>query len=269
MNFFASVEKILFADTPRQKVDIFRHFYDDFLSKKIIFEENFIPKVQSHPSYYTFCKIIHPTRLRRPKVLNSVTALAKIIHSIAHIEYNAIDLALDASYRFQNLPLQYYRDWLEVADEEIKHFLLLESVLNELGFAYGDFDVHQNLFNAMQATNHSLCHRMGLVHRALEANGLDANPFVMQKIQNSTHHAKNKLNEILEIILKDEIKHVSKGDKWWAFSKQKEENFTDLLLQYKHFSPLSKVLNVSARIEAGYAQEELVDLKNAFKVCIL
>lgn len=257
MNYFSELEKILFTNQPSIKIEQFQNFYDNFLSNKIYFQEDFKAKIQDKPSYHTFCNIIHPTRIRRPKHLNSTIALAKVIHSIAHIEYSAIDLALDASYRFNNLPLKYYQDWLEVANEEIKHFLLLESILKELGYQYGDFPVHQNLFDAMQATNHSLAHRMGLVHRALEANGLDANPFVLQKITQTTHHTKNKIIEILEIILRDEITHVSKGDIWWNFSKQKNDDFLSLLKSYNQFSPLSKVLNIDARLKAGYTLEEL------------
>ncbi len=262
MNFFASLQPILFSQNPKEKISLFREFYDNFLCNKMIFEDDFHPIIQEKPSYHSFCNIIHPTRVRRPKHPNSTIALSKIIHSIAHIEYSAIDLALDASYRFQNLPIQYYQDWLEVANEEIEHFLLLESVLNELGFAYGDFDVHQNLFDAMQATNHSLSHRMGLVHRALEANGLDANPFVVQKIQNATHPTKSKIQACLKIILSDEINHVSKGDRWWKFSKKEDEDFVQLLMQYQKFSPLSRVLNKQARIQAGYTAKELLILKD-------
>lgn len=261
MNYFQTLEGILFANDPKIKISSFKSFYDDFLSNKLVFEENFIPKIQTQPSYYTFCHIIHPTKIRRPKSTSSEIALAKVIHSIAHIEYSAIDLALDASYRFTNLPLQYYKDWLEVANEEIEHFLLMESVLIELGFQYGDFPVHQNLFNAMQATNHSLSHRMGFVHRALEANGLDANPFVLQKIYQSTHSAKNKIIEALKIILKDEITHVSKGDIWWKFSKQEDDDFFSLLANYKHLFSTSKVLNTQARLMAGYTLQELEILK--------
>ncbi|WP_104697798.1 MULTISPECIES: ferritin-like domain-containing protein [unclassified Helicobacter] len=264
MNYFYTLEQILFANNPKTKVSRFKNFYDNFLSRKVIFEENFVAKVQNQPSYYDFCKIVHPTRIRRPKLLNSEIALAKIIHSIAHIEYSAIDLALDASYRFANLPLQYYKDWLEVANEEIEHFLLMESVLNELGFQYGDFPVHQNLFDAMQATNHSLSHRMGLVHRALEANGLDANPFVLQKIHQSTHSAKNKIIEALNIILNDEITHVGKGNIWWNYSKHKDEDFFKLLTHYKHLLSTSKVLNTEARIKAGYTLQELEFLKQNY-----
>ena len=261
--YFKTLESILFASDPNHKISLFNDFYDRFLSHQIIFEEDYCHKLPLVPSYSQFCNIVHPTRIRRPKTIHSVSALAKVLHSIVHIEYSAIDLALDASYRFVNMPQEYYADWLEVAKEEIEHFTLLEKTLHHLGYCYGDFPVHQNLFDAMLATSHSLNHRMGLVHRALEATGLDANPFVVQKIEQSSKH-KDELVVALDIILRDEISHVGKGDKWWRLSSQKKESFLDLLCQYKNFSPLGRVVNTSARIQAGYSKEELEELQNYF-----
>ncbi|STP12457.1 Uncharacterized protein conserved in bacteria [Helicobacter mustelae] len=259
MNFFAALEKILFAEDPDQKIALFREFHEDFhYTKKYDFDHQSPIKISPLPSYHSFCQIIHPTRIRRPKDLSSTNALAKVIHSIVHIEYSAIDLALDASYRFRNLSPQYYTDWLEVAQEEISHFLLLRSLLQDLGFDYGDFPVHQNLFDAQMATNHSLSHRMGLVHRALEANGLDANPFVAQKISQSSHAIAKKALSVLDIILRDEISHVHKGDKWWRAYKKEGEDFLSLLRDYRRFSPMSKILNKEARLQAGYTKEELL-----------
>ena len=258
--FFKTLETILFSTKPEDKISRFSDFYEYFLSNKVVFEEDFIPKVQTLPSYAGFCQILHPTRISRPKAPTSTIALAKIIHSIAHIEYSAIDLALDASYRFKGMDKQYYADWLEVASEEIKHFTLLNTSLQELGYSYGDFPVHQNLFDAMRATDHSISHRMGLVHRALEANGLDANPFVIQKLNQVRH--KDNITQILDLILKDEISHVGKGDKWWKLTKSSDEDFLMLLKGYARFAPSLRTLNIDARIKAGYSLEELEKIQN-------
>lgn len=262
--FFKTLETILFSTKPEDKISRFSDFYEYFLSNKVIFEEDFIPKVQTLPSYAGFCQILHPTRISRPKAPTSTIALAKIIHSIAHIEYSAIDLALDASYRFKGMDKQYYADWLEVASEEIKHFILLKNALLELGFSYGDFPVHQNLFDAMRATDHCVSHRMGLVHRALEANGLDANPFVKSKLS-ANHKGRDQIANILDIILKDEISHVSKGDKWWKLTKDENEDFISLLTKYQSFSPSNRFLNIKARMEAGYSQKDIKDLHNFYE----
>ena len=247
-----------------KKLAKFDDFYDDFLSNKLTFNE-YTPLILNEPSYAKSLDIIHPTRIKRPKELSSETALAKTLHQVAHIEYSAIDLALDAAYRFfADGGLAYANDWLEVAKEECLHFSLINEALNELGFKYGDFGVHTNLFEAMKDTNDSLKARMGVVHRHLEACGLDANPFVVNKLKTSKHPIKSKLLEVLEIILKDEISHVSKGDKWYKYTGGTSDEFCELLLSYKHLIRPIRNLNENARILAGYTKSELDTIKANF-----
>ncbi|MFB1640031.1 ferritin-like domain-containing protein [Campylobacter sp. MRC_CM3] len=256
--FFFNLEKILYEQNIEEKFNQFSDFYDNFKSKKIVFNHNqnsiFKENINSN------LKLTHPTKIRRPKFLNSTHSLAKMIHSIAHIEFSAINLALDASYRFKNLPEQFYKDWLEVAEEEIKHFNLLNSTLKELGFKYGDFSIHDNLEAALKATQNSLNFRMGVVHRGLEAKGLDANPFVVAKLESSNHPIKNLLKEILTIILNDEIKHVKKGDYWWKFSNKEQYNFLDICNLFHQFSLAGKKLNINARLKAGFSNKECIDI---------
>ncbi|EAI7391293.1 ferritin-like domain-containing protein, partial [Campylobacter upsaliensis] len=185
-------------------------------------------------------------------------------HSIAHIEFSAINLALDASYRFKNLPLKFYKDWLEVAKDEMKHFKLLNQALEELNFEYGSFEAHENLEDALKATKNSLKYRMGVVHRGLEAKGLDANPFVLKKIQNSNHSIKPFLEEILQIILEEEIIHVKKGDFWWNFAKDERDDYLSLCRQFKEFNLAGKKLNDEARLKAGFSKQELEELKDFY-----
>lgn len=210
------------------------------------------------PSYSGFCRIVHPCKIRRPKYIKSETSLAKILHSIAHIEYSAIDLALDAMYRFRDLPLLYYRDWFEVAQEEFLHFSLLNECLQMLGYEYGDFPVHTNLFDAQKATL-NLNERMALLHKGLEANGLDANPYIIDKLQHFVHPLTPKLLDIMHIILKDEITHVKKGDRWWRYvnANATEQDFLDILRRFHAFYHLPKVLNTEARLLAGFSHKEL------------
>ncbi|TKX32051.1 ferritin-like domain-containing protein [Campylobacter estrildidarum] len=260
--FFSSLEKILYEQNIEEKFNQFSHFYDNFKSKKIVFNHDQIGIFKENIN--SNLKFIHPTRIRRPKFVNSAHSLAKMIHSIAHIEFSAINLALDASYRFKNLPKQFYIDWLEVAEEEIKHFKLLNSVLKELGFKYGDFSVHDNLEAALKATQNSLNFRMGVVHRGLEAKGLDANPFVVAKLESSNHPTKTLLKEILAIILHDEIKHVKKGDYWWKFSNDNQYNFLDICKLFNQFSLAGRKLNVNARLQAGFSNEECENIANFY-----
>ncbi|WP_291951608.1 ferritin-like domain-containing protein [Campylobacter sp.] len=253
INFFTSLEKILYEKDIDTKINDFKNFYENFKLDLCKFDHNHQAIIQQNIQ----AKILHPTKIRRPKQVNSTLALAKIIHSIAHIEYSAINLALDASYRFKNLPHQFYKDWLEVANEEIKHFLLLEKILNELGFKYGDFNVHDNLEQALFLTKDSLAQRMGIVHRGLEAKGLDANPFVLKKLNSSNHPVKIFFKEIFKIILEDEIQHVNKGNIWWEFAKDEKDDYISLCKNFKEFILLGKKYNKEARIKAGFKQEEL------------
>ncbi|KAA6225883.1 MULTISPECIES: ferritin-like domain-containing protein [unclassified Campylobacter] len=259
--FFSSIEKILYENDLGLKFKEFENFFDDFKSTKIIFNMQTIPLEKDLIN--TNLKVLHPTRIRRPKSTNSNTALAKIIHSVAHIEFCAINLALDALYRFKDLPMQFYKDWLEVADEEIKHFKLLVRALNELGFEYSSFAVHNNLYEAMNLTKDNLALRMGVVHKGLEAKGLDANPFVIAKIQHSNNPIKSYIEEVLKIILEDEIKHVKKGNIWWEFAK-KDMDFLSICKDFNQFCLAGKKLNIHARLRAGFKKEELIKLENFY-----
>ena len=133
-----------------------------------------------------------------------------LLHAITHIEFSAIDLALDACYRFQKLPREYYKDWMEVADDEVRHFKMLINLLKKYGVEYGDYPVHQGLFEAsMRALE--FIPRMALIPRYMEANGLDANQALIAKLK--TIPNTEEVIEVLEVILKEEIDHVKKGDK--------------------------------------------------------
>jgi len=181
-----------------------------------------------------------------------------LIHALAHIEFNAINLALDAVYRFRNLPRDYYSDWLQVAAEEAYHFLLLREHLRYLGHDYGDFPAHDGLWQMCRKTAHDPLVRMALVPRLLEARGLDANPAIVKKLNNigDTHGA-----EILEIILRDEIGHVRIGNRWYEhFCTQRglepALTFQQLLMEYDAPRPRPPLHN-EARKLAGFGEDEL------------
>ncbi|STQ84069.1 ferritin-like domain-containing protein [Helicobacter fennelliae] len=264
--FFATLEPILFSKDFTHKATLLNDIYQSLQSGDCIFDHMHI----NTKDFFTFTPSValHPTRIHRPKHAKSGIALAKILHSIAHIEYCAITLALDSAYRFKHLPLRYYIDWIEVAKEEIEHFLLLESLLNEIGFKYGDFAVHLGLYDAMKRTHSSLKYRMGVVHRGLEARGLDANPFVLQKLSLTPHPLTSKINEVFGIILRDEITHVSKGDHWWRFAKEANDDFLDLCKQFQDFSLAGKTLNSNARLQCGFDASEIKSIDNFYNARI-
>jgi uncharacterized ferritin-like protein (DUF455 family) len=139
---------------------------------------------------------------------------AALLHALAHIEFNAIDLALDACWRFGGLPDAYYRDWAQVAREEAHHFQLLRAHLNTLGFDYGDFPAHGALWEMAERTAHDVLARVALVPRTLEARGLDASPPMRAKLLAAGDAA---AAAIVDTILADEIGHVAIGNRWYAW----------------------------------------------------
>lgn len=257
MEFFAQLEEIIHTPEIEKRFALFENLYANL--DTLEFNHNHTIRPISTPIYAPICKITHPTKISRPKHINNDSTMGAFLHSIAHIEYSAIDLALDASYRFRNLPKEFYLNWIEVAKEEIEHFSTLRGLMQRSGYEYGDFAVHSNLFEAMKATP-IFADRMALVHRGMEAGGLDANPFVYQKVFNSSHPLRDEILGALEIILRDEISHVSKGDKWWKFS-QDTRSFKEILALYDYTLP--KVLNVEARLKCGFSKEELEELQRS------
>lgn len=183
---------------------------------------------------------------------------AALIHALAHIEFNAINLALDAIWRFPNLPDDYYRDWLKVASEEAYHFSLLNAHLQTLGYRYGDFAAHNSLWEMAEKTSGDVLARMALVPRTLEARGLDASPALRNKLaQVGDIHAA----EILDIILRDEIGHVAIGNRWfnWLCIQRALEPiaaYQHLAAQYKA-PKLRAPFNMEARRKAGFSDAEL------------
>ena len=187
--------------------------------------------------------------------------LAALLHAVTHIEFNAINLALDAIWRFDGMPRSYYLDWLTVASEEAHHFSLLRSHLQDMGYDYGDFAAHTGLWDMTEKTKSDVLARMALVPRTLEARGLDATPPMQAKLRKvGTPHALRAI-EILDIILRDEIGHVAIGNHWYRYLCQQRgldpvAHYTVLAEQYS--APRIKgPLNLDARRKAGFDDAEL------------
>lgn len=213
-----------------------------------------------------------PGRPARPKLvsarelpqrgLGSVEGRAAFIHAIAHIELNAIDLAWDAVYRFRGLPPQFYVDWVGVANDESRHFVLLRDRLRELGHDYGDFDAHNGLWEMAEKTAHDGLARMALVPRVLEARGLDVTPGMMVKLRALGDDA---TADILEIILREEVAHVAAGSHWYRWHCQRagvepRSTFRELLAKYAG-PVLRGPFNHQARLLAGFDAEEIAALE--------
>jgi uncharacterized ferritin-like protein (DUF455 family) len=193
--------------------------------------------------------------------------LASLLHAVCHIEFNAINLALDAVWRFAGMPTDFYRDWLRVADEEATHFALLRSHLQSLGHDYGNFPAHDGLWEMCVKTQRDITARMALVPRTLEARGLDATPLIQARLRKVNTPAALRTVEILDVILRDEIGHVAIGNRWygWLCERQQLDPIAHYrLLARTHSAPrLKPPFNDAARRAAGFSQQELDDLLGA------
>ncbi|MEO8938014.1 MAG: ferritin-like domain-containing protein [Burkholderiaceae bacterium] len=183
---------------------------------------------------------------------------AALIHALAHIELNAIDLAADACWRFAGMPDAFYRDWSQVMREEALHFQLLTAHLATLGHAYGDFPAHHGLWEMAERTGHDVLARVALVPRTLEARGLDASPAVRHKLMSAGDRAGAA---IIDIILRDEIGHVAIGNRWFAWLCARDgldPVATYASLAATHRAPrLRGPFNLDARRAAGFSAAEL------------
>ena len=204
--------------------------------------------------------LVAPQQLerRRPSTLKGRACL---LHALAHIEFNAINLAWDAVHRFRTMPRAYYHDWIRVASEEAAHFVLLRDHLRSLEFEYGDFAAHNGLWDMAEKTAHDVLARMALVPRCLEARGLDANPAIRNKLAACGDHA---AAAILDIILRDEIGHVAVGDRWYRYlcdrhGVEPEQTYRELVKQYME-GPLRGPFHIAARRQAGFSEQELQQL---------
>ena len=207
--------------------------------------------------------LVHPAKVPRRSPFKP-EGLAALLHAIAHIEFNAINLALDAAWRFDGMPRAFYLDWLRVAAEEAHHFSLLRAHLQTLGHDYGDFPAHDNLWQMCEKTRGDVVARMALVPRTLEARGLDATPQIQDKLRAVGTPAALRAVDILDIILRDEIGHVAIGNHWYRWLCQRDG--LDPVAHYgvlveRYLAPrLHPPFNDAARRRAGFTEEELAFL---------
>ncbi len=202
-------------------------------------------------------EFVHPRALKRRRI-TSEEGRACFLHAIAHIEFNAVNLALDAIYRFRGMPRAFYDDWLRVAGEEVRHHDLLLARMQALGCEYGDFPVHDGLWEVARKTSYSLVSRMALVPCVLEARGLDVTPPMIQKLVNvgDTESA-----NILQIILDEEVEHVAIGVRWFNFACLGEDvdpvdRFTELIEVHLP-NRIQAPVNKTQRLAAGFTTEWL------------
>jgi uncharacterized ferritin-like protein (DUF455 family) len=215
------------------------------------------------PGRPTRPRLVDPRGLPR-RGLGTPAGRAALVHAVAHIEFNAIDLAWDAVQRFDGMPAAYYADWVGVAADEARHFRMLAARLAELGHVYGDFDAHEGLWDMARRTAGSCLERMALVPRVLEARGLDVTPGMIDRLRGAGDEA---TVAILETILREEVAHVACGSRWFAWCCQREGldpavTFRTLLDRHLR-GAVRGPFNTEARLRAGFSAAELEELERS------
>ena len=246
--------KALLAQSIEEKLYIINHMWD----LPAAFDGSHAAPLEIEiPGQPGSLRYVHPRAIKQRR-LSTEEGRACFLHAIAHIEFNAVNLALDAIYRFRDLPPDYYRDWLRVALEEVSHHQLLAARMGQLGYAYGDFPVHKGLWDIANSTSGSLLRRMALVPCVLEARGLDVTPPMIEKLTAIGDH---ESADVLKIILDQEVEHVAIGIRWYKFACYRDnidpvDQFVELV---RNSLPnrLRGPLNIQHRLDAGFTSDWL------------
>jgi uncharacterized ferritin-like protein (DUF455 family) len=259
--FFQQVHDILQLTDVVQKCQATQQLFADWQQAKCSPDHDSIVMPIGDAGRPQKPQLVAPRDVLR-RTMNTEQGRVILAHALAHIEFNAINLALDAVYRFRYLPDEYYGDWLRVAAEEAYHFGLLRGYLQQHQHDYGDFAAHNGLWELAQKTSHDVMVRMALVPRVMEARGLDVTPGLMHKLQQAGDHA---FVAHLEIIHRDEIGHVTIGSRWFRYvcaqrGLDARATFRQLIEDYMYGS-LKGPFDEVVRIQAGFSEEEMADLR--------
>lgn len=245
--------RILLERNPDQKVFLALAPTDDLDvgASEEIAEPSGIPGRPERP-------VLVPHTELKQRSIATLQGRAGLIHALCHIEFNAIDLAADISWRFKGLPDEFYRQWMQVAKEEAYHFSLLREHLREMGSDYGDLPAHNALWEMAEKTKGDVLARVALVPRTLEARGLDASPPIKAKLVSA---GDLRAGEILDVILRDEVGHVSIGNHWYRFlcgqrGLDPVKTYTELAAHYGAPRP-GGPFNLAARKAAGFTDAEM------------
>jgi uncharacterized ferritin-like protein (DUF455 family) len=256
-NFFESVRDAFLTTDVERKLLLTRRAASACRKGELKPREFGKPVAVEHPGRPDLPTLVQPKHLPK-RGFGTQEGRAIMMHAIAHIEFNAINLALDAVQRFDGMPEQFYADWLRIAGEEAYHFELIRAHMRHLGADYGDYSAHNGLWEMCEKTAHDVLIRMALVPRVLEARGLDVTPGIQKKLaQVGDHNAVS----LLDIILRDEIGHVEVGNRWFRYCCRErglnpEPTFFQLLDEY-YPKGLMGPFNLEAREKAGFSDREI------------
>jgi len=259
-SLFAAARTCLDAASPDAKVAATEDAVARFARGGLHVDDDAPPAPIAMPGRPSRPCLVPPRELPR-RGFGTTEGRAAFIHAVAHIEFNAIDLAWDAVYRFRGMPDDYYADWIGVASDEARHFVMLRARLQDFGHDYGDFDAHNGLWQMAEKTAHDALARMALVPRVLEARGLDVTPGMIVKLRALGDDA---TADILEVILREEVAHVAAGSHWYRWLCERagvepRQRFRELLADYAR-PVLYGPFNLDARAAAGFDADELAML---------
>jgi len=259
-NLFQAAKQCIAAANIEEKLELTRKTFAALTAGELAVESPVPPEPIGTPGRPDKPDLVPSRQLPRRR-MGSAVGCASMIHSFVHIEFNAINLAWDAVYRFRGMPLEYYTDWARVAAEEAIHFDLLRKHLISLGYEYGDFVAHDGLWSVAKDTAHDVLIRMAVVPRVLEARGLDVTPSIIERFRDN---GDEKAAQVLEIILQDEIGHVEIGTRWYAYTcKQRgldrEATFERMINDYVK-ERIKGPLHIEARKKAGFNVKEMAFL---------
>ena len=260
-SIFESAAACIAECDPTRKVCISREAAEHWRKGRLSLNSHAPPSAIAEPGRPLQPLLVPPRELPK-RGFNTAAGHAALVHAVAHIEFNAINLAWDAVYRFRDMPQAFYDDWVRVADEEAYHFSLLQARLCTLGYDYGDFNAHNGLWEMARDTAHDVLVRMALVPRVLEARGLDVTPGMMARLRSA---GDEETVALLEIILRDEIGHVEIGSRWFRWLCEQrdlvpESVFRELIQRYMK-GRIKGPFHRDARLQAGFSESELAALE--------
>ena len=264
MNVFDQLHSLIMEDNIEQKCQGVHQLFKSIDDVNFSASNNSMVKKIPQPGLPKTLKLVAPRELKR-RGIQSQEGRNILMHAIAHIEFNAINLALDAAYRFRNQPIEYYQDWIRIADDEARHFKLIQNYLEHNDCKYGDYAAHSGLWEMAVDTDHDIVARMALVPRVLEARGLDVTPGMIKRLKSVNDQ---NAVDILNIIYEDEIGHVEKGSRWFFYqcelhNVEPKPTFLKLVKKHLH-GELRGPFNISARLQAGFDEDEMAYLSSNY-----
>ncbi|MDD9893779.1 MAG: ferritin-like domain-containing protein [Gammaproteobacteria bacterium] len=263
---FQRVHQALMCESPQEKCDLVAALYAEATAQGFHQSDAALSPVVAVPIPGRPEKPeLIPPRFTKNRPLSTQRGRKTLLHAVTHIEFNAINLALDAAWRFRDMPDAYYLDWLSVAADEARHFQLLATRMAKLDMHYGDLQAHNGLWDAACKTDYDVMVRMALVPRVLEARGLDVTPAMIEKLRDA---GDQESVDALEIILREEVGHVEIGSRWFRYCCEQrglpmQETFIDLI-RNNPTGAIRGPYNHEARKQGGFTDWELEQLEELF-----